>query len=392
MRRTAGTILAALMLLGCTNAAKEDPRAEKMLEGMSVREKVAQIIVMHTFSDDSLNRTRFGGYIDSLHIGGLILQDRPDGLKHSIEWLNEIQSRSHLPVLVTIDAEWGLAMRFKDEYPELPRFTDIAAMDNPSRVARSIGRCIGKDMQDLGIHVNFSPVVDLNTNESSVKSRRSFGNDWKEVSKLSWEMLRGMHEGGARGCAKHFPGIGASQMDSHYQMVYTPLSKEELEATHLKPFRNLIRKDVEMIMIAHVCAASLDSLNIPSSISRKVITDYLKGELGFRGIVITDALQMHGVTDYAGDRNPSLLAYEAGADLLLMPEDPYAAVDAIASAVESGALPEEELDEKVLKMLRLKLSLGLFDRPVTIDDIEGKIAASIARNIELNRTLGYEVK
>jgi len=390
MKTIVRTLLAALALIGCTKPQAEDPRAEELLAGMDVREKVAQIIVMHTFSDDSLNRSRFDGYIDSLHLGGLILQDRPDGLKQTVEWLNEVQTRSELPVLVTIDAEWGLSMRFKDEYPELPRFTDIAAMDRPARVARSVGRCIGEDMRDFGFHVNFSPVVDLNTNESSVKSRRSFGNDYRKVEKYGWEMLRGMHEGGSRGCAKHFPGIGASQMDSHHQMVYTSFSKEELEATHLQPFKYLIGKDVEMIMIAHVCAASLDSLNIPSSISRPVITDYLKGELGFRGIVITDALQMHGVTDYAGERNPSLLAYEAGADLLLMPEDPYAAVDAIASAVESGALPEAELDEKVLKMLRLKLSLGLFDRPRTVEDIDAKIAASVARNIELNRTLGYE--
>jgi beta-glucosidase-like glycosyl hydrolase len=183
-------------------------------------------------------------------------------------------------------------MRF-DEFPELPRFTDIAAMNNPEKVAYSVGKCIGEDMKDFNFHVNFSPVVDLNTNQSSVKSRRSFGNDYKKVQKYAFSMLKGLHDGGALGCAKHFPGIGATQSDTHHQMVYTPLSREELEATHLKPFRYMSRHGAEMIMIAHVIAESLDPEKVPSSISHRVISDILKGEMGYKGLVITDALQMH---------------------------------------------------------------------------------------------------
>lgn len=384
MKKAILVLMTAIAVCSCGNKKMID----NLIEGMNVREKVAQLIVMHTFSDDSLNTARFKGYVDSLKIGGLILQDRPDGLVHTVQWLNSVQSESELPILVTIDAEWGLSMRF-DEFPELPRFTDIAAMNNPEKVAYSVGKCIGEDMKDFNFHVNFSPVVDLNTNQSSVKSRRSFGNDYKTVEKLAFSMLKGLHDGGALGCAKHFPGIGATQSDTHHQMVYTPLSREELEATHLKPFRYMSRHGAEMIMIAHVIAESLDPEKVPSSISHRVISDILKGEMGYKGIVITDALQMHGVTDYAGDENPALLAYEAGADLLLMPEDPYKAVDAVASAIESGRLSEKDLDSRVRKVLELKRRLGLFERFMIVDDIEGKVAAAVKRNADLNAALGY---
>lgn len=384
MKKVLLVLMTAIAVCSCGNKKM----IHGLIEGMNVREKVAQLIVMHTFSDDSLNTARFKGYVDSLKIGGLILQDRPDGLVHTVQWLNSVQSESELPILVTIDAEWGLSMRF-DEFPELPRFTDIASMRNPEKVAYSVGKCIGEDMKDFNFHVNFSPVVDLNTNQSSVKSRRSFGNDYKKVQKYAFSMLKGLHDGGALGCAKHFPGIGATQSDTHHQMVYTPLSREELEATHLKPFRYMSRHGAEMIMIAHVIAESLDPEKVPSSISHRVISDILKGEMGYKGIVITDALQMHGVTDYAGDENPALLAYEAGADLLLMPEDPYKAVDAVASAIESGRLSEKDLDSRVRKVLELKRRLGLFERSMIVDDIEGKVAAAVKRNADLNAALGY---
>ena len=384
MKKVILVLMTAIAVCSCGNKKMID----NLIEGMSVREKVAQLIVMHTFSDDSLNTARFKGYVDSLKIGGLILQDRPDGLVHTVQWLNSVQSESELPILVTIDAEWGLSMRF-DEFPELPRFTDIASMRNPEKVAYSVGKCIGEDMKDFNFHVNFSPVVDLNTNQSSVKSRRSFGNDYKTVEKLAFSMLNGLHDGGALGCAKHFPGIGATQSDTHHQMVYTPLSREELEATHLRPFRYMSRHGAEMIMIAHVIAESLDPEKVPSSISHRVISDILKGEMGYKGIVVTDALQMHGVTDYAGDENPALLAYEAGADLLLMPEDPYKAVDAVATAIESGRLSEKDLDSRVRKVLELKRRLGLFERSMIVDDIEGKVAAAVKRNADLNASLGY---
>lgn len=384
MKKAILVLMTAIAVCSCGNKKMIDD----LIERMSVREKVAQLIVMHTFSDDSLNTARFKGYVDSLKIGGLILQDRPDGLVHTVQWLNSVQSESDLPILVTIDAEWGLSMRF-DEFPELPRFTDIASMRNPEKVAYSVGKCIGEDMRDFNFHVNFSPVVDLNTNQSSVKSRRSFGNDYKKVEKYAFSMLKGLHDGGALGCAKHFPGIGATQSDTHHQMVYTPLSREELEATHLKPFRYMSRHGAEMIMIAHVIAESLDPEKVPSSISHRVISDFLKGEMGYKGLVITDALQMHGVTDYAGDDNPALLAYEAGADLLLMPEDPYEAVDAVASAIETGRLSEKDLDSRVRKVLELKRRLGLFERSMIVDDIEGKVAAAVKRNADLNASLGY---
>ena len=384
MKKAILVLMTAIAVCSCGNKKMIDG----LIEGMNVREKVAQLIVMHTFSDDSLNTARFKGYVDSLKIGGLILQDRPDGLVHTVQWLNSVQSESELPILVTIDAEWGLSMRF-DEFPELPRFTDIASMRNPEKVAYSVGKCIGEDMKDFNFHVNFSPVVDLNTNQSSVKSRRSFGNDYKKVQKYAFSMLKGLHDGGALGCAKHFPGIGSTQSDTHHQMVYTPLSREELEATHLKPFRYMSRHGAEMIMIAHVIAESLDPEKVPSSISHRVISDILKGEMGYKGIVITDALQMHGVTDYAGDENPALLAYEAGADLLLMPEDPYKAVDAVASAIESGRLSEKDLDSRVRKVLELKRRLGLFERSMIVDDIEGKVADAVKRNADLNASLGY---
>lgn len=336
-----------------------DEKVEAVLKSLSLREKIAQIIII---SMNSQNRPATKFTQDSLisyeHLGGLIVMD--DDLTKSIARVNELQSKSPLPLIVSIDGEWGVAMRY-NEYPDYPYQMQLGALTSEELIYQ-MGRYVGEECKDLNIYMNFAPTVDVNNNpDNPVINTRSLGADKVKVARFGAAYMKGMQDVGIYTSAKHFPGHGDTNVDSHHGMPILTFNRERLEDLELYPFRELIAEDVAMVMVGHLSIPALDSTGTPASISKPIVTGLLKEEMGYKGIVITDALGMKGVSELMEPKEVTLAAYKAGVDILLMPGDVHNSISMIEDYIRSGEGSEEELDEKVRKMLRLKAQAGMFD-------------------------------
>ena len=261
-----------------------------------------------------------------------------------------------IPMIVSIDGEWGAAMRYY-EYAAFPRAMQLGALTDTLLVEQA-GRRIGEELHALKIFVNYAPVVDVNNNPANpVINTRSFGeNPWK-VARMGAAYLRGMQSAGVFGSAKHFPGHGDTDVDSHKGLPVLLFDRARLDSLELVPFRRLIAEGTAMVMVGHLSIPSLDSTGTPASISKPIVTGLLREKLGFDGIIITDALGMEGVAE--GNANAALLAYQAGADILLMPQDTRETIDALDAAFRKGELDEADLDTRVRRVLQLKERAGM---------------------------------
>ena len=321
---------------------------------MSRREKIAQLIFEAVESrEDPALRARQEGWIRE-GLGGLIVMD--DVLADNLQMINELQALARIPMLVSIDGEWGAAMRFY-EYAAFPRAMQLGALADPALV-EAAGRVIGSELRDIKIFANYAPVVDVNNNPCNpVINTRSFGeNPWK-VAEWGAAYMRGMQAAGVFGSAKHFPGHGDTDVDSHKGLPVLLFDRARLDSLELVPFRRLIAEGVAMVMVGHLSIPALDSTGTPASLSKPIVTGLLRNELGFQGVIITDALGMEGVAA-AGD-DAALLAYEAGADILLMPRDTRHTIDALDALFRRGALDERDLDARVRRVLALKARAGM---------------------------------
>lgn len=321
---------------------------------MSRREKIAQLIFEAVESrEDPALRARQEGWIRE-GLGGLIVMD--DVLADNLQMINELQALARIPMLVSIDGEWGAAMRFY-EYAAFPRAMQLGALADPALV-EAAGRVIGSELRDIKIFANYAPVVDVNNNpRNPVINTRSFGeNPWK-VAEWGAAYMRGMQAAGVFGAAKHFPGHGDTDVDSHKGLPVLLFDRARLDSLELVPFRRLIAEGVAMVMVGHLSIPALDSTGTPASLSKPIVTGLLRNELGFQGVIITDALGMEGVAA-AGD-DAALLAYEAGADILLMPRDTRHTIDALDALFRRGALDERDLDARVSRVLALKARAGM---------------------------------
>lgn len=339
------TICAALGFSACNTPAPVSPE-QQILNGMSLRQKVAQLFVVDAV---------FPG-IDSLvakeGIGGVIFFScSSDTLRARVE---RLQAEATIPLLTTIDAELGLGMRV----------TDIARLPYASRIdsdslAFEYGRQAGMQLREYGIDVDYAPVVDVNTNpRNPVIGRRSFGSDPRVCASRGAAFSKGLQSAGAVSCAKHFPGHGDTSTDSHKTLPVLTHSAQRLDTVELLPFRHMIAEKVDMIMTAHLSVPSLDSTCTPASISKPIVTGLLREKMGFEGLIVTDGLNMKGVTLlFPEKKNPAVMAFRAGNDLLLLSEDPLGAIDEICGLIERGEESEEDLNSRVLRILKLKLKL-----------------------------------
>lgn len=321
---------------------------------MSRREKIAQLIFEAVESrEDPALRARQEGWIRE-GLGGLIVMD--DVLADNLQMINELQALARIPMLVSIDGEWGAAMRFY-EYAAFPRAMQLGALADPALV-EAAGRVIGSELRDIKIFANYAPVVDVNNNpRNPVINTRSFGeNPWK-VAEWGAAYMRGMQAAGVFGSAKHFPGHGDTDVDSHKGLPVLLFDRARLDSLELVPFRRLIAEGVAMVMVGHLSIPALDSTGTPASLSKPIVTGLLRNELGFQGVIITDALGMEGVA--AASDDAALLAYEAGADILLMPRDTRHTIDALDALFRRGALDERDLDARVRRVLALKARAGM---------------------------------
>lgn len=334
-------------------------QVERTLKKMTTREKVAQLIVSQTdsyiFSEGHALMTDTLVGIEG--IGGLLIIQ--DSLPRFLTRMNQLQEMSKIPLLVSIDGEWGPSMRF-GEFPFFPQQMQLGALPSDSLIYE-MGLAVAEQCQMANIHINYAPVVDINVNpKNPVIHARSFGENRDKVTAYGRAYMKGMQDGGLIACSKHFPGHGDTEVDSHKGLPVLPFSRERLDSLELYPFRDQIKHGVEMVMMGHLHIPALDSA--VSSISYPIVTGLLKEELGFNGIIVTDALTMKGVSENMESAEIALAAYKAGVDILLKPGDIIAAIDRLEEAMLSGECDIEDLDERVRKTLRLKARFGMLER------------------------------
>ena len=342
---------------------KIDRQVDSVFRTLSTREKIAQIMVIDFTSADSRKMQKIQKkLVKKEKIGGII----PLGEKSysgAIARMNQLNKWAKIPMLVTLDAEWGVGMRWQQVLP-YPFFMQLGALSSDSLIY-VMGKSIAAECRALNIQVNYSPVVDINNNpQKFIVNFRTFGEDKEKVAKYASAMMRGMKDGGVAGSAKHFPGHGETNVDSHLALPLLPFSYERLDSLELYPFKRQIAEGVDMIMVGHMNVPAFDPSGTPSSISYPIVTGLLREKLGFDGIIITDALNMHGVSKDSGleKKDIPLAAYKAGVDILLMPEDVQESISVIEKALHNGEITMESLDMRVKKMLALKARLGVLDK------------------------------
>lgn len=329
----------------------------KIYDDMTLEEKVGQLFIVAAYSNkDSAHENEIESLVKNEGIGGLIFMQ--DDAAKQAELNNRYNKSAKVPLLIGMDAEWGLSMRLKDVKRFPWAMTVGAVQDN--KVVREMGRNIGEQSARMGVHFNFAPVVDVNTNpQNPIIGNRSYGSDVNNVAQKGISYMQGMLEKRVLSSAKHFPGHGDTSTDSHKVLPLVPHDLKRLKSFELAPFQQLIDARVASIMVAHLNVPALDNSGIPSSLSKKIITDLLKNEMNFKGLVITDALNMSGVANAYPPGKVDLMAFEAGNDILLFTQDVKTAKRLIIEKIDSGEITEERLAESVKKILMAKYFVGL---------------------------------
>lgn len=366
----------------CNSEKSIARKVDATMKRMSVRDKVAQLVVVQIDRNNNEAERSEQDSLVEMGLGGIIIMRGP--VVPFMNRMNELQSKSKIPLIVCTDAEWGAAMRFY-EYPDYPYQSQLTNIPDAEPLLYEMGLNVARELKDLNILVNFAPVADMAEEGDDNYHFRRFGPGIELVSNYCSAYMRGLQDGGVYACGKHFPGHGNVMIDSHVEMPVFDYTRAQMDSAYLAPFRRLIDDGVAFMMMGHHCIPSIDSAMIPMSISRKCVTDLLKDEMGFDGIVVTDALRMGGVANGRTPVEVMVSAYKAGVDMLLMPDTPIAGIEAIASMVESGELSIEELDSKVRKVLTLKAKAGLLDRFYSprVENIPEKIEQARIRDFEL---------
>lgn len=333
-----------------------------LLAVLTTRQKVAQLVMPWLLGDyvpsDDPTMKRARMWVDSLEVGGIIIST---GTPLDIAAkLNALQRRAPLPLLISADFEGGTVLRMPGGTP-FPTQMGIGATNRPED-AFQMGRITALEGRAVGVHLAFAPVADVNNNPNNpIINTRSFGADAKEVSRFVAATVRGMREGGIYSTAKHFPGHGDTETDSHLSLPTITSSWTRFDTLELVPFRAAVDAGVDAVMSAHIALPALDNgAQRPGTLSPAILTGILRDSLHFKGLVTTDALDMGAIVKQVGGAEAAIRAFEAGSDLLLMPADPAAAITAMVAAVESGRITKERLDRSVRKVLEFKEKMGLF--------------------------------
>lgn len=331
---------------------------------LSLEEKVGQLFIVAAYSNrDESHYAKIEKLVAEQGIGGVIFMQ--DDAPVQAELTNRYNKAAKIPLLIGIDGEWGLAMRIKG-VKRFPWAMTVGAVED-NELVKEMGRNIGEQTKRLGVGFNFAPDADVNTNpENPVIGNRSYGSDVDNVTAKGIAYMQGMMEQGILASAKHFPGHGDTQQDSHKTTPVVAHDREHLNNVELASFQKLIDAGVPAIMVAHLNVPALDDSGLPSSISKKIITDVLKNEMNFKGIVITDALNMTGVTQGRAPGEVEVMAFEAGNDILLFAQNVGIAKQSLLDKINVGEISEERLEESVKKILMAKYFVGL-NNPSEVD-------------------------
>ncbi len=361
------------------------PWVDSVFHSLTPEQRLAQLFIIEVQSNQNRRYySRISKLLTEYNIGGVIFFR--GGPVSQLRLTNTWQRQMQTPMFVSMDAEWGLAMRL-DSTISFPRQITLGAITN-ERLIYELGLEMGWQSRRMGIHMNYSPVVDVNSNpRNPVINSRSFGECRYNVSRKGIAMMYGMQDARIIASAKHFPGHGDTDLDSHHTLPVLHHSREEMDSVHLFPFQKLIEQGLLSVMIAHLNIPELDNTpGIPSSLSRAMVTDILQSEMGFRGLVVTDALNMKGVSDFYPPGELELQALLAGNDILLMSGDVPKAINHIQDAVEKGRIRQEYIDHKVRKVLYFKELAGLdIYRPLPIRNLHSDLNSE--RFHKINRKL-----
>lgn len=353
--------------------------ADSIYNQLTPVERIGQLFMVAAYSGGkNYNEPAVRNLVTQYHIGGLIfMQNDPE---NQARLTNSYQGMSKVPLLIAMDAEWGLGMRLTG-VRDFPRQMMLGAADD-SLLAYELGKAVAGQCKRLGVHINFAPVVDVNNNpDNPVINARSFGENKFLVSRLAIAYMQGMQDQGIIACAKHFPGHGDTDVDSHKDLPFIGKSRKQLDTLEFYPFKRLIRAGVKGVMIAHLEVPAMeDTKTLPTSLSHTAVQKILKDTLGFKGLVFTDALNMKGVTKYYKPGEADLRAFMAGNDVLLFPEDVPAAIEKIREAVQKGDVSGEMLEAAVKKILMAKYNAGLYQyRPVAVNNVAADLNRAVDR-------------
>ncbi len=351
---------------------------DSVYKSLNDDEKIAQLMVIRAFSTRDSDIVKVADEIKKYNVGSLCFFQ--GGPIREANATNFYQSIAKTPLLVTIDGEWGLGMRL-DSITKYPYQLTLGASDDPKLIYR-MGVAVGEQCKRIGVQVNFAPVVDINNNpDNPVIGFRSFGEDENKVSEFGIAYMKGMQDAGIMACAKHFPGHGDVDVDSHLDLPVINKSMAQLDSLELKPFKALFDAGVGSVMIAHLYIPGIDSTpNTATSLSKNNVTGLLRNQLGYKGLTFTDALEMKGVAKYWPGGEATVQALIAGNDMLCLPESVPDAIDAIKKAIDEKRLNWDDINLKVKKVLLSKYNLGLnhwspIDTSNLINDLNAKTNA-----------------
>ena len=333
---------------------KNKMNIDEIVGNMTLEEKIGQMIV-------SSNPEK----VRELNLGGLILMGEDMGTLEETRGLVFSLSedeKTGVPRILATDQEGGIVQRLagisdfyeKTGFSEIPEMFEIGKTGD-LELARETGRKIAEQVKAVGLNMTFAPVLDVYSNpDNTVIGTRSFSSEAETVAEMGVNLGRGLDEGGVVGVYKHFPGHGDTAVDSHYNLPVVEKSLEELEMEELVPFRAAIQAGAKMIMVGHIALSEVTESRVPASLSAEIIQGILRERLGFSGLVITDGLNMGALTEEYSGEEIAVLAVKAGNDLLLMPVDEEEAIGAIKAAVERGEITEEEITERVRKIIEFR--------------------------------------
>ncbi|MFP7169327.1 glycoside hydrolase family 3 protein [Terribacillus halophilus] len=403
-------LVAALSVTALVGIKPTDVKAETdvkaIVDGMSVEQKVGQMLMpdFRNWQEQGESKAtgftemndEVGSIIQKYHLGGVILfAENVVGTEQTVRLIDGLQKASpELPLFITIDQEGGIVTRLQTG-TNLPGNMALGATRS-EKYAYQTGKIIGEELSSLGVNVNFGPSLDVNNNpDNPVIGVRSYSSNPELVSRLGIETIQGLQRQNVAATAKHFPGHGDTATDSHYGLPLVTHDKDRLQTVELLPFQNAIDEGVDMIMTAHVQFPAFDDTTyiskkdgqeilVPATLSKKVLTGLLREEMGFEGVIVTDALNMKAISDNFGQEEAVVLALKSGVDIALMPaqvnslemEKNLASVyDAVIEAIESGELPMEQVNASVERILKLKEKRGILDPDKT--PIEEKVTNSL---------------
>lgn len=349
-----------------TDEPEEDYLGEVVdayISEMPIEDKVAGLFVVTPEAITGVSAAVQAGNgtqeaLNQYAVGGLIYFDKNISDKEQItEMLSNTTTMSKYPVFLAVDEEGGSVSRVANSDIEVIQVDDMATIGatGDTTQAYESGVTIGAYLKEIGFNVDFAPVADVVPEDGNdVLDDRSFGSDPQVVGDMVANMIEGIEGTGVSSCLKHFPGIGSAEEDTHDGRAETTKTLDEMRQTDFVPFQAGIEAGADFVMVSHVTASAVDEDGLPSSLSKTIMTDVLRDELGFEGVIITDALNMTAITDYYTSEEAAVKAIEAGADMLLMPEDFNKAYDALLAAVQDGTISEERINESLRRIYRIK--------------------------------------